>query len=235
MSRILFFALLVLNLLAGAGLLGWLGSRVPVGEPERLTNQLKPEAIRLLPPEALVAAPASAPEPLPEPAPAPVAAPEPIPAVVTAPQACMRFTQLTDAHAQNIAALAQQLAGEVVVADEAELVPSSWWVHVPPLASRGEAEAKVAEIRALGVSDLFILQDEGPFQYAISLGLFKTEASANLHLSRLRAKGVRSGIITARGNKVHVVELRGPANVLSSFASDLEATLAGVERQGCEP
>jgi len=261
-ARIVFFILLLLNLLAAAGLAGLLGSGHARGEPERLTNQLRPDAIQLLeagevppavlsaekaaPPKAPAPAPPAAepaaaeapaveapPAPPPPPPPAAVAVAEPPAAVV--PRACVRFVELTDAQAEALTELATSRPEPLQLAASAELRPSSWWVHVPPLEDRGAAERKVAEIRSHGVSDLFILQEEGPFQWAVSLGLFKTEASAKLHLSRLEAKGVRGGTITARGSMVHRIEMRGPADVLATLASDTDTQFEDLSRESCAP
>lgn len=254
MARALFFILLLLNLLVLAGLAGLLGERAaPRGEAERLTNQLRPDSIRLLSAEELAAArdlpavePPPAPpvvaEPVPEPPP-PVAPPEPprpapvaaVPDAPPVPRACVRFTALDDERHGALVAMAREASDALSLSDSTELVPSSWWVHVPPLGSRRDADRKVTEIRARGVNDLFILQEEGPFQYAISLGLFKTEASAQLHLQRLEAKGVTSGVITARGSVLHTLEMRGPADVLTTLASETAARFDKLERAPCSP
>ncbi|MCB1917724.1 MAG: SPOR domain-containing protein [Rhodocyclaceae bacterium] len=249
MARVIFFVLLLLSLLAAAGLAGLLGGSDGRGEPERLTNQLRPDAIRLvaldqLPPEVPVAEPAIEVEPTevsapaPQPSPPIVAvpvepAPDPVESVAV-PRACIRFIELTDELSEELAAMAQDLEASVTLADDATLRPTSYWVHVPPLAGRREAERKVQEIRSQGVRDLFILQEEGPFQYAISLGLFKTESSAKLHLRRLEARGVTGGTITARGNMVHRLEVRGPVDVLATLASDSAARFEDLEREPCE-
>ncbi|MCB1896426.1 MAG: SPOR domain-containing protein [Zoogloeaceae bacterium] len=251
MARVVFFALLLLNLLALGGLAGWLGGSRSDGEPERLTNQLRPEAIELvaldrLPPEVpepapepIVPEPSEPPLPVPEPAPPPeLAAPPPAPEVAAAvpvPRACIRFIELTEALANELTTMTKAFDEPLDLADSAVLRPTSYWVHVPPLDSRRAADRKVQEIRSQGVRDLFILQEEGPFQFAISLGLFKTESSAQLHLRRLEARGVTGGTITARGNMIHRLEVRGPVDVLATLASDSAARFEGLEREPCEP
>ncbi|MCB1887783.1 MAG: SPOR domain-containing protein [Rhodocyclaceae bacterium] len=248
MARVLFFVLLFLNGLVFAGLAGWLGApSQPRGEAERLTNQLRPETIHLLSAAELAAVPPpepvaevqvdaepvpaeAAPEPPPDPPPA-VALPEPAPV----PMACVRFIGLDEERAGALTRMGQAASGDLVIDDRSDLVPTSWWVHVPPQASRRAAELRVTQIRARGIDDLFILQDEGPFQYAISLGLFKNEASAKVHLGRLEKRGVQGGVITPRGSQVHTVEMRGPADVLSSLASDSAVAFADLEREACAP
>ena len=251
MARVVFFALLLLNLLALGGLAGWLGGSRSGGEPERLTNQLRPEAIQLV---ALDRLPPEAPEPAPEPVvPEPSEPPQPVPqppelaapppeppapeaaAAVPVPRACIRFVELTEAMTDELTSMTKAFDEPLELADSAVLRPTSYWVHVPPLDGRREADRKVQEIRAQGVRDLFILQEEGPFQFAISLGLFKTESSAQLHLRRLEARGVTGGTITARGNMIHRLEVRGPVDVLATLASDSAARFEGLEREPCEP
>ena len=61
----------------------------------------------------------------------------------------------------------------------------SWWVMVPPLANKAEADKKVGELKELGVSDLFVVHDAGPNQFAISLGVFSSEKGGQEHLARL--------------------------------------------------
>ncbi|MCB1909264.1 MAG: SPOR domain-containing protein [Rhodocyclaceae bacterium] len=250
-----FFVLLMLNLLAAAGLAGMLGSHRGKGEPERLTNQLRPDAIRLVAPDRLPPE-AGGPEPESMPAadvPEEAAPPEPEPVAESArlpdesspmpsatvpvpvPRACVRFVELTDQVSEALTAMAGGFDGPLEVADSAELRPSSYWVHVPPLENMSAAEGKVREIRGQGVRDLFILQEEGPFQFAISLGLFKTESSAKLHLRRLEARGVSGGVITARGKMIHRLEIRGPVDALATLASDSAASFEDLEREPCEP
>lgn len=225
----LIVVLVVLNLLAAAGLLGWLGSAPRRGEADRLGEQLRPEAIRLA--GEFIEPPSAAPAAVPVQAPPPVAAAAPA-ARPPEPPACARLEAVDDAAATEIGALAGQ-AGGIELSDEVTRIPTSWWVHVPPLASRAAANARVAEIRERGVKELFVLLDEGPFQYSISLGLFKNAESAELHLSRMRARGVRDGVITVRGNDVHAIELRGAAPRLEPLLERLLARFEGIERREC--
>lgn len=79
-TRFLLILLILLNLLALATTRGWLGESVQRGEPERLTNQINPQAITLRPPEERQDAPVVRPptiplQPEPEPASTEVAPP----------------------------------------------------------------------------------------------------------------------------------------------------------------
>lgn len=66
-----------------------------------------------------------------------------------------------------------------------------FWVYYPPLKSAELAESKAAEIRALGVQELYIVQDS-QWRNAISFGLFQDEHLASSLLSDLQSKGVKN-------------------------------------------
>jgi hypothetical protein len=73
-----------------------------------------------------------------------------------------------------------------------------YWVHIPPLKTKGEADRKVRELIDLGVTEFFVVQDAGPWRNAISLGIFRTEEGAQTFLAGLRKRGVRSAIVARR-------------------------------------
>lgn len=77
-------------------------------------------------------------------------------------------------------------------------VTTSYWVHIPPLASKPAMDRKIGELKALGVSDYSPILEPGRWRYAISLGLFRSEDGAKKYLAQLRGKGVRSATVGAR-------------------------------------
>lgn len=97
--------------------------------------------------------------------------------------------------------------------------PSAWWVHLPAQSDRAGAERKAAELRSLGVSDFFIVNDAGPNQNAISLGLYKNEDSAKRMLEQLKASGVQTARISTREASQLKVEVSGASASLSAFTS----------------
>ncbi len=66
-----------------------------------------------------------------------------------------------------------------------------YWVYIPRLKSTAAAEAKVAELNAQGVTDVFIVQ-EPKWKNAISLGVFSDEKLAKQHLDDLKAIGINN-------------------------------------------
>ena len=73
-----------------------------------------------------------------------------------------------------------------------------YWVHMPAMKTKAEVDRKLGELKALGVADVYVVQDAGPWRNAVSLGLFKSEDAANAELERLRQRGVRSAVVTRR-------------------------------------
>jgi hypothetical protein len=257
--RLLLIVLAVLNLLALAAGQGWLGSSQTRGEPERITNQLNPERILI----AAAARAASPPlgtkagrdgagtGPQAEPAQpdtgaasaatAPAQSPAtPLPggAVAAAnavPDVCLAYGGMTQQQADALAQQALAERGETRLEHSQERHPSGWWVRLPPAASREAAGRKVNELRALGVNDYFVLQEPGPNQFAISLGLFRTEAAAQQHLAALQSKRIRGAGITPRHSIVHRVEIRGQSAVLEALADRLATQVPAALRDQCAP
>ena len=71
-------------------------------------------------------------------------------------------------------------------------------VFIPPQKSRAGADKKAAELKELGVSNFFIIQDQSKMRWGISLGVFKSEEAAKKHLAALKKMGVRSARVGAR-------------------------------------
>lgn len=224
--RFLFVLLVALNALAFAAIKGWLGSAAPHGEPERITNQLNPAQIRLISgttEPAVVAEAAHSPEPTSTEPEAPASAqgqgqaPEPSPPVATSVQAdTASAPEASPSRPPGTEPVASCVAWSDLTVEQAELLatrlgsngikfvrtrketPANWWVRIPPQGGRATAEQKVRELRDQGVPDTFIVQESGPTQFAVSLGLFRTERAAQQLLTQLRAKGVREAGIEPR-------------------------------------
>ena len=99
----------------------------------------------------------------------------------------------------------------------------SYWVYIPPLKSKADADRKAGEVKALGIGDFYVVQDEDQWRFAISLGVFKTEDAANGYLAQLRQKGVRSAVVGARGAKTGVFVIRDPGDAVAAKIAVLKA------------
>jgi hypothetical protein len=135
-------------------------------EPERMAQQIKPEAIKLLPPEASAAAPTE----------------------------CLESPALNAEAAQTVRGLlsAKLPAGAWSVQETVE--PPTWVVYMGRYASVAQMEAKKAELRKLNV--VFDEVRTNPeMQPGLSLGVFKQRVNAEKTLEEVGKKGVRSARI----------------------------------------
>lgn len=75
---------------------------------------------------------------------------------------------------------------------------SSHMVFMPPQGSKENADNKVDQLRSLGVTDFYVIQDQSEMRWGISLGIFSSEEAAKKRLEQLRQQGVRTARIGAR-------------------------------------
>ncbi len=164
----------------------------------------------------------------PAPAPAPVAA-------AAEPAACLAWNHLAAADADRVTALLAGKFPDYRVKRQVEPGEGNgWWVFIPPLAGKAEADKKASELRALEVTDYFILQD-GASRFAISLGVFSSEKGAQERLAELKAKGVRSAKLMPRPGKDATVTLTasGPGGARAAVRSAVAGILPKTAAQAC--
>jgi hypothetical protein len=65
-------------------------------------------------------------------------------------------------------------------------------VYLPPFKTKADADHAAAELRRIGISDFFVIQDAGPYHLAISLGIFHNEDAAKGLLTNLSQQGVKN-------------------------------------------
>ena len=75
---------------------------------------------------------------------------------------------------------------------------SSYIVYIAPQGSKDGADKKTAELKQLGVTNYFVMSDNSPMRWAISLGVFKTEPPAQALLATLLKQGVHSARVGPR-------------------------------------
>lgn len=151
-------------------------------------------------------------------------------------EACLSLDDLPEADADR---LESQLAGNLPafkVARSARPGSSSFWVHIPPLNSKRDVETKMAELKKLGVKDMFVVQENGPNNRAISLGLFSSRDAASAFLETLRDKGVRSARLAERAGKPASarLEIRGPGAQAEALSQALAGALPSVKPSACK-
>lgn len=112
---------------------------------------------------------------------------------------------------------------------------AGWWVFIAPQASRPAALKKAAELKTLAIDDYFIVQEEGPLRWALSLGIFRTEEAAQARLAALRDQGVRSAQIGPRETAVPKVwlQVKGVDAALQARLNEIARGVEGTELRDC--
>ena len=94
----------------------------------------------------------------------------------------------------------------------------------------------MGELKQLGVDDSFIINDDSPNKWAVSLGLFKSREMADNFLQKLSKQGVRSAKIEVRdkGTEKARLEVSAPADALGVLAREIKP-LANATMGECKP
>jgi hypothetical protein len=213
--RLLFFLLILANLLFYGWHAGYIGpGDVKKGEGERLTQQLAPEKIRIVTPDE---------------------AKKIREAVKTRVNACFEWGTFPAQEAEKAteALAALNLGNRLVVRTVEET--AGWWVFMPPQGNKANADKKVEELKRLGISDFFIVQDEGPNKFAISLGVFRTEDAAKSYLATIAARGVKTARADQRETKVQktIYRLSGLDEASTAKFDVLKKDFPGHDAKDC--
>jgi hypothetical protein len=215
--------LFLLLLLANVGFFAWARYVSPPdasADPLPLTRQIEPEKMKVVTPNEV---------PVPAPA-APVAS-----AAMPVALKCMEWGSFTIADAPRAEKALEPLALGARLAQRRTEEAAGWWVFIAPQGSRPAAMKKAAELKALAVDEYFIVQEEGPFHWALSLGVFRTEEAAQARLAALRAQGVRSAQVGPRETIVPKVwlQVKGVDAALQARLRDAARSIEGSELREC--
>lgn len=189
--RLAFLLLLAANL----GFFAWmqfLADPDPAVDRQPLSQQLDPELLRIVSEIELARSPP----------PSAPAATKPKPAPEPAPVACLEWGSFSPGEATRAEQRLAPLSLGARLAQFRGEETAGWWVYIPPQGNRAGALRKAAELKKLGVSEYFVVQEEGRQRWALSLGIFRAEDAARAHLEALRAKGVKSAVAGQRESRV---------------------------------
>ena len=218
-------SLVVMLLLANAGYLawtkGWLASYglAPAShsEPQRLTQQLRPEALRILSAQDAarqsdgVAATA-------------LSASQASGASSSAATECLQIGLFNE---EQTVVLRDQLVAALPAGSwqlEAVLEPARWTVYMGKYSSPDALVKKRSELRGLGVS--FEAVTSAALEPGLSLGSFKTQAEADTELGRIAKKGVKTAKVVQER-----AELRGQRLKLNTVDTALRSQLDSIKPQ----
>jgi cell division septation protein DedD len=202
--KFLFWILLSINAALFAYGRGYLGNfKGNEREPARMKNQVNADKLKVVPASQATAAKAAEPASAPPPAAlAPVAA---SPALI----ACVEVGALTAQEARRFDSRIAALGPLKPVRQNVTTTEvGSYMVHIPPQATRAAADSKAEELKNLGVTNYYVIPDNTPMKWAISLGVFKSENAAKTLLAALNKQGVQGARISGRGTQVTRVNYR---------------------------
>jgi len=217
-------ALFLLLLLANVALYAWSRYGVPENAaPAPISRQIAPDKVKVIAPANLPAPAATVTKP---PAAAPTAA---------ATSSCLEWGSFSVADAPRAEQALEPLGLGTRLAQRRSEEPAAWWVFIPPQANRQLALRKAAELKQLGVEDYFVVQEEGAYRWALSLGVFRTEEAAQARLAALRDQGVRSARVGARDTVVPKVwlQVKGVDAPLQARLKEIARQVDGSELKDC--
>lgn len=199
--RMLFLVLLLANLV-GLAYIRYAESRA--GADAQITLlQISPEKLKLLKPGGKDKAAAAQPSSPPPPA-----------------LACLEWGRFAAEDASRAAAALARfdLADKL---SQREVSDAGWWVYLPPLKTKAEADRKASEVKALGVDDLYVVPENSQWRFALALGTFRTAEAANNRLAQLRQKGLRGAAVGPRGAIRSIFVIRDPGDAVAAKIAGL--------------
>jgi hypothetical protein len=221
--KFIFWSLLAVNaaLFAyGRGYLGHFSGNEH--EPERLLNQLNADKLAIISAEKANAASVAAAPDTPD----------------AKPEACVEIASFVLADARRFESQLEPL--KLGDRQSRHNLPgsevSSYIVYIPPQGSKEGADKKAGELRALGISNYFIMSDNSPLRWGISLGVFKTEGAAQNQLAALMKQGVRTARVAPRmsGSKLLAYQFRDVDPNLKAKLEKIRAGFPNTETRSCK-
>jgi hypothetical protein len=205
--------LLWLLLLVNVGLLVYFNLDVIVPKPSEIRPAINPEKLKILDQKALEAMPKKVPK-------SPAVAEAEISGI-----SCYEWGNFTPSNLPSAqVALVKLGLDSIAKQTEQPQTGRRFWVYYPPLKNAKLAQEKANEIKALGIGEIFIVQDS-QWRHAISFGLFQDEKLATNLLNDLLAKGVKGA----------TKALRSPGKNISSLLIKAVTPEAALELQRISP
>ena len=181
-------------------------------EPQRLTQQIKPEALRIL--NADEARPAEI----------SLAAPRPVECLLAGP---FEDAQVAPLRTGLVAWPAGSWALEPLIE------PARWIVYMGKYPSAEEVNKKKGELRQLGVSFQPLVNPA--LELGLSLGGFTSEDGANEHLNTLTQRGVRTARVVVERPELRgqLLKLLAVDEALRARVDELKTALGGKPLRAC--
>ncbi len=179
------------------------------GEGQRLGEQVQPDKIKLLTPQE-------------------VAALGPAKAAALA-DVCIEWGPFAEAERSRALGELTSL-GIAQLVSQRRVEADGYIVTLAGFASRAAAERRIAELRARNVNDLSVL-DLGRGQFAVSLGIYRTEAAANGRADALAQQGVPGTRVAPRsgGPEKTMLVIRDPPQAAMARMREIAPGYPGAE------
>jgi hypothetical protein len=216
--------LVLLLLLANGAYFAWSrGMLQPYGyapvqqsEPQRLDQQIKPEALRILSADEARRAETSA------------------AVTVARPPECLQAGLYDD---KQSAVIRQALEPALAAGSwslESAVEPARWMIYMGKFTGADALNKKKSELRALKIS--FDAPFNAAMEPGLSLGVFETQAAASQQLSALVLRGVRTAKVVQDRPEARGQVLRFPAvdDALRTRLDDFKTALAGKSLRACK-
>lgn len=206
-------ALLLLLILANAAFFVWsagyFGGTMDGREPERLSAQLRPEAIRLLPPQAAVS------------------------------RVCRMASGLGTPDSDRVAALRSLVGQHAALALDVRTqpAPAEFWLLVPAMPSLAAAQKRLGELRA-AFAEAQAIADAANGPFIVKLGVFAGRAAADERLAAVDGRGGKAPAIVVErpgSGDVALARIEAPADAKAAWDAlqGWAATQSGITLGDC--
>jgi len=186
------------------------------GEAARLAQQVQPDKIKLLTPREVAAlGPAK---------------------VAELADVCVEWGPFVEADRVRALAGLEPLALGRLLTQRRQETTTAFWVYVPPIANRAEADRRVADLKSRGIAEASVAEINQ--RYAIALGAYATEDLAKARLADLARRGVANARTGARTQTLVQTQLviRDPQASVLARVRELAASFPGTDVKvgGCD-
>ena len=143
--------------------------------------------------------------------------------------ACAEWGPLSDTDRVRATKLLEPLLlGRTLLSRRVDVL-AEHWVYIPPKTSRAGADRALADLKKLNITGVNILLEPGEWNFAISLGVFRTKAEADERLAEIRTKGLKTATYRQREQTLTMTALvlREPPQSTVSKLEELRTQISG--------